>query len=115
MFHVKHHPDRPHFVPFQCAPESPAKPAELVLRMFQPSEHRPREENAMFRSSCLNLSGPAGIAPCFGFKSARPDADSFSPKYTLKIPQSTPSRSGRRVIRNRSHNSRKFFILWNVE
>ena len=69
----------------------------------------------MFRSSFLNRQKRAGIAPCFGFKSARPDADSFSPKYILKIPQSTPSRSGRRVTRKRSHNSRKFFILWNVE
>ena len=55
-----------------CATESPAKPAELVLRMFQLHVQRPREENAMFRSSCLNLSGPAGIAPCLGFKYARP-------------------------------------------
>ena len=46
--------------------------AELVLRMFQLHEHRPREENAMFRSSCLNLKQPAKIAPFPGCKTARP-------------------------------------------
>ena len=84
--------------------------------MFQLHVQRPREENAMFRSSCLNLSGPAEIAPCLGFKYARP----FHPSEALPyknpiIPHSTPSRSGRRVIQNRAHNFRKFFILWNVE
>ena len=38
----------------------------------------------MFRPSCLNLQGPAKIAPFPGFKTARPNADSFSIKYKRK-------------------------------
>ena len=43
MFHVKHRVFLRTLSLFQCATESPAEPAELVLRMFQLHDHRPRE------------------------------------------------------------------------
>ena len=72
--------------------------AELVLRMFQLHDQRPREENAMFRSSCLNLKQPAKIAPFFSCKTARPPnpAKRSHPKNANPAPheisQSTKSR-----------------------
>ncbi|MBQ3861542.1 MAG: hypothetical protein II779_13505, partial [Clostridia bacterium] len=63
MFHVKHHPDRPHFVPFQCAPESLPEAAELVLRMFQLHDQRSSAVGFILWLVRLNLSKPAKIAP----------------------------------------------------
>ena len=62
MFHVKQHVLLRTLSLFQCAPETPAEPAELVLRMFQLHEQRPREVVSMLRSPCLNLQKPAQIA-----------------------------------------------------
>ena len=53
------------------------KATGLVPCMFQPSEQRPRGENAMFRPSCLNRHKPAKIAPFPGFKTARPTPTPF--------------------------------------
>ncbi|MBQ3860875.1 MAG: hypothetical protein II779_10120, partial [Clostridia bacterium] len=39
------------------------KAAGFILRMFQLHDHRPREENSMFRSLCLNRRKPAKTAP----------------------------------------------------
>ncbi|MBQ3862091.1 MAG: hypothetical protein II779_16325 [Clostridia bacterium] len=38
------------------------KAAGFILRMFRLHEQRPREVDAMFRSSCLNRQKPAKIA-----------------------------------------------------
>ena len=86
LFHVKHHPDHPHYVPFQCAPESPPEAAGLVLRMFRLSERRPREVDAMFRSSFLNLSKRARMRNRFSTQARASDADSFSHKSPRKSP-----------------------------
>ena len=72
LFHVKHHPDRPHFVPFPCAPESLPEAAGLVLRMFQLHARRSSPVGSILRLVRLNLSKPAGIGPFTGFKYARP-------------------------------------------
>ena len=74
----------------------------------------------MFRSSCLNLSGPAGIAPCLGFKYARPFHPCVAGGALLYknpiIPHSTPSRNSQtQSPANRPHSSRNFLTLWNVE
>ena len=63
MFHVKHYPDHPHSVPFQCAPEFLPEAAELVLRMFRLHDRRSSEVDFIFRLVCLNLYKPARIAP----------------------------------------------------
>ena len=65
LFHVKHYrkplaflhprevrlsvPDTRNRDIAECAPESPAEPAELVLRMFLLHDRRPREGVSMFR------------------------------------------------------------------
>ena len=79
------------------------KAAGFILRMFQLHVQRPREVGFMFRSSCLNLSGPAGIAPCFSFKTARPDADSLPKEYNLKSRRARQSGTD-------STSSRQFLI-----
>ena len=45
--------------------------AGFILRMFQPHDRRSSAVGSMFRLVRLNLSKPAGIAPCFRCKNAR--------------------------------------------
>ncbi len=47
----------------ECAPESLAKPAGLVLRTGSTVHRRSREVDPMFRLVRLNLQQPARIAP----------------------------------------------------
>ena len=100
----------PRFVPFQCAIESPAKPARLrrcvrhCLRMFQLHDRRPREENAMFRPSFLNLQQPAKIAPILRLNDrASPKFQRSAPIQKTQIPHRTPTQNRRPDLLTTSH------------
>ncbi len=63
LFHVKHHPDRPHSVPFQCAPETlpEASTTASVRQTFVCARVRP------------HFGDQAGLALCSG--SFRPQSE----------------------------------------
>ena len=60
------------------------------LRMFRLHVGDRARLASCFGSSFLNLFKRAGIAQSVGFKTARPNADSFSLKSPPKIPSTTP-------------------------
>ena len=82
LFHVKHFPKSRVFLRLredrqsdpesqnrdnaECAPESPAEPAGLVLRMFQLHAEDRARLSPLSGSSGLNLQKPAKIAPFTG-------------------------------------------------
>ena len=77
--------------PFNARLNHRRKAAGFILRMFQLHDHRPREENAMFRSPCLNRQNLAKIGPFPGCTPARPlnPSEAFPFKKT-KIPHIPP-------------------------
>ena len=88
LFHVKHHPDRPHSVPFQCAPETlpEASTTASVRQTFVCARVRP------------HFGGQAGLALCSG--SFRPQSERVRGDrsiYRLKNRAAFPSQ------RKRSH------------
>ena len=69
------------------------KAAGFILRMFQLHDRRSSAVGSMFKLVCLNLSKPAGIAPCFRCKAARlPNPSEALPSQKTHIPRRTPFR-----------------------
>ena len=68
-----------------CATESPAKPAELVLRTGSTAHRRPREVGSVFRSSCLNRYKPRRSPH---FSAARPRVPRIQRSAPVKKRQS---------------------------
>jgi len=109
LFHVEHYAEALVFLPpredrpsdpesktrdnADCATEFLPEAAGFILRMFQPHVQRPREVGVMFRSSCLNRKKHAGIGRFISFKTARPNADSFTQKIQPQIPHNTSFRN----------------------
>ena len=75
----------------QCAPESLPKAAELVLRMFQLHEHRPREAASMFRLVRVESEGTRGDRSMFRLQDrASPESSEALPYKNPIIPHRTP-------------------------
>jgi len=81
-------------VPCKCAPETLAKPAELVLRMFQLSGQRPRRDCSMFRLEKTQQAKARGDAePVSDEENRVPFHPCANRKNVIPPPDSPPSRT----------------------
>ncbi len=108
MFHVKHHPGRPHSVPFQCAPESPAEASTTASVRQTLSAHvstarrRPREVDFMFRLVVSESVQVRGDRPIYRLQDRASRRRLLFPQITPENPKQNSPRPQSFLIHNHS-------------